>query len=353
MLTGRHRSSSNAVGKLPSLGKGKLGLLPLVMTIFFCVSGGPYGLETVVQSGRGMALILIVVVGIIWALPIALLSAELGSAIPEEGGYYEWVKRGVGQRAGFACAWLTYLYSCVDVAIYPVLFVKYLGALGFDLSDPVANTAIRLAMVVPLTWLNIKGAVSSGNAALLFALALLVPFVVMLGMGIIPSVEHFGQIVTPLTNPGISTTAAAATGLFVIMWNYLGWDSISTISREMKDAPRIFPKALMIGLPLVILFLSASRICRIKCSSRYLEMDRRKLANHCNRSGWKIAWHCGWYRWSFERSRTFRCRFACCFTHSLRARRRWLYASIVHKTSQRICDSNTSYHYQRDDLCHS
>lgn len=254
MLTGRHRSSSNAVGKLPSLGKGKLGLLPLVMTIFFCVSGGPYGLETVVQSGRGMALILIVVVGIIWALPIALLSAELGSAIPEEGGYYEWVKRGVGQRAGFACAWLTYLYSCVDVAIYPVLFVKYLGALGFDLSDPVANTAIRLAMVVPLTWLNIKGAVSSGNAALLFALALLVPFVVMLGMGIIPSVEHFGQIVTPLTNPGISTTAAAATGLFVIMWNYLGWDSISTISREMKDAPRIFPKALMIGLPLVILF---------------------------------------------------------------------------------------------------
>ncbi len=224
------------------------------MTIFFCVSGGPYGLETIVQSGKGMALALIVVVGIIWALPIALLSAELGSAIPEEGGYYEWVKRGIGPRAGFSCAWLTYLYSCVDVAIYPVLFVKYLGALGFDLSDPIANITVRVAMVVPLTWLNIRGAVSTGNAALLFALTLLVPFVVMLAMGIVPSAEHFGHIISPLTSPGISTTAAIATGLFVIMWNYLGWDSISTISREMKDAPRIFPKALMIGLPLVILF---------------------------------------------------------------------------------------------------
>jgi amino acid transporter len=234
--------------------KKKLALWPLVMTIFFCVSGGPYGLETVVQSGRGMALALIVIVGIIWALPIALLSAELGSAIPEEGGYYEWVKRGVGARAGFSCAWLTYLYSCVDVAIYPVLFVKYLGALGFDLSNPIATIAVRLAMVVPLTWLNIKGAVSTGNAALLFALALLVPFVVMLAMGIVPSAEHVGQIISPLTSPGTSVTAAFATGLFVIMWNYLGWDSISTISREMKDAPRIFPKALMIGLPLVVLF---------------------------------------------------------------------------------------------------
>jgi amino acid transporter len=234
--------------------KKKLALWPLVMTIFFCVSGGPYGLETVVQSGRGMALALIVIVGIIWALPIALLSAELGSAIPEEGGYYEWVKRGVGPRAGFSCAWLTYLYSCVDVAIYPVLFVKYLSALGFDLSDPVANIAVRLAMVVPLTWLNIKGAVSTGNAALLFALALLVPFVVMLAIGIVPSAEHVGHIISPFTSAGTSVTAAFATGLFVIMWNYLGWDSISTISREMKDAPRVFPRALMIGLPLVILF---------------------------------------------------------------------------------------------------
>ncbi|HEY3874001.1 MAG TPA: amino acid permease, partial [Candidatus Kapabacteria bacterium] len=132
--------------KFQSLSGGKLALWPLVMTIFFCVSGGPYGLETVVQSGKGMAIALIVGVALVWALPIALLSAELGSAIPEEGGYYEWVKRGVGPRAGFTCAWLTYLYSCVDVAIYPVLFLKYLGAIGFDCSDPVVNFVVRLAM---------------------------------------------------------------------------------------------------------------------------------------------------------------------------------------------------------------
>jgi len=236
------------------LSKSKLGLWPLVMTIFFCVSGGPYGLETVVQSGKGIALILIVGVAVIWALPIALLSAELGAAIPEEGGYYEWVKRGVGPRAGFACGWLTYLYSCVDVAIYPVLFIKYLEAIGFQCSNPTMSFALRLAMVAPLAWQNIRGVVSTGNVALLFAVALLVPFVILIATGFLPSLHHLHEVTSPLAPTGVSTTSAFATGLFVIMWNYLGWDSISTISLEVKDAPRIFPKALMIGMPLVVLF---------------------------------------------------------------------------------------------------
>ncbi len=230
-----------------------VGIWPLVMTIFFCVSGGPYGLETIVQSGRGMALALIVAVAIFWALPIALLSAELGSAIPEEGGYYEWVKRGVGPRAGFACAWLTFLYSCVDVAIYPVLFVNYLGALGLGGSHPLVSLITRVAMVVPLVWLNIRGIATTGRAALLFAVALLVPFLLMSVLGWLPTFANLGAATAPFTPSGMSTGSALGAGLFVILWNYLGWDSLSTVSREVKDAPRLFPKALMIAMPLVIL----------------------------------------------------------------------------------------------------
>jgi amino acid transporter len=233
----------------------KLGLRGLVMTIFFCVSGGPHGLEPIVQSGKGMALLLIVVVPFLWALPIALMCAELGSAIPEEGGYYQWAKKGIGPHAGFWCGWLTYLYSCVDVAIYPRLFVGYLGALGFEqwANDPLWSTLIRMAMVLPLVWLNIRGASSTGNAATLFAIVLLVPFMGMVAMSIVPALTHAGEIVTPFVPNGMTNSEAFSVGLFVILWNYLGWDSISTISREIKDAPRIFPKALMLSLPMVIL----------------------------------------------------------------------------------------------------
>lgn len=235
-------------------GRKKLGLLPLVMTIFFCVSGGPHGLEPIVQSGHGMAIVLILVVPFIWAIPIALMSAELGSMMPEEGGYYEWVKHGIGPKSAFFCAWFTYLYSCVDVAIYPVLFISYLRVIGFDhaLASPLASFITVMLMIAPLTWLNIKGAVSTGNATTVFALVLLAPFVYIVTIGIVPAIGGIGTVAAPLAPLGVTPHAAFETGLFVIMWNYLGWDSISTISGEVKDAKHTFPRALMIAVPLVI-----------------------------------------------------------------------------------------------------
>ena len=262
------------------MARSAVGLWPLVMTIFFCVSGGPYGLETVVQSGHGMALVLIVVVAIFWGLPIALLSAELGSAIPEEGGYYEWVKRGVGARAGFTCAWLTYLYSCVDVAIYPVLFVSYLSAVGFNASSrPLVSLFIRISMVAPLTWLNIRGVATTGRTALAFGIALLVPFVVMIGINAVPSLAHIESVGSPFTAPGVSTSAAFGMGLFVILWNYLGWDSLSTISREVKSASHLFSEGAYDHDATRDRSIFLPCLHWPSCGSRHFEMDGRKLAD--------------------------------------------------------------------------
>src|SRR5947209_8654723 len=92
----------------------QLGLLPLAMVFFFTVSGGAYGLEPVVSaSGPGMALVLIAVTPLIWAVPAALMVAELSSAIPAEGGYYAWVKRGLGPFWGFQEGWWSWLSSFV------------------------------------------------------------------------------------------------------------------------------------------------------------------------------------------------------------------------------------------------
>ena len=150
-----------------------LGAGPLAMAIFFCVSGGPYGLESLVQaSGLKLALVLIVLTPLVWALPSALMSAELGSAIPVEGGYYHWVKRAFGPLAGFLCAWWTWLYSWVDVAIYPGLFVGYLDGLaqvagyGSPFADrPWLRWCAGLLVIVPMTWLNLRGTRGVGRSA--------------------------------------------------------------------------------------------------------------------------------------------------------------------------------------------
>ncbi|HZU22687.1 MAG TPA: hypothetical protein VE998_07630, partial [Terriglobales bacterium] len=68
---------------------GGVGLLSLIAATFFMVSGGPYGLEDVLQrSGYSAAVLILIFTPLVWSLPVALLVGELGAALPQEGGYY-------------------------------------------------------------------------------------------------------------------------------------------------------------------------------------------------------------------------------------------------------------------------
>src|SRR5688500_12402834 len=116
-----------------------LGLLSLCAATFFVVSGGPYGLEEIIAGhGYARSLGLLLLVPLIWSLPVALLVGELSSALPEEGGYYAWVRRALGPFWGFQEAWLMLATSLFDMAIYPTLFVTYLGRMvpGLESTDP-------------------------------------------------------------------------------------------------------------------------------------------------------------------------------------------------------------------------
>src|SRR4051812_39703970 len=106
-------------------GKQKLRPLQLAAVIFLTVSGGPYGLEPLLQqAGAGAALLLLLITPILWDIPTILTVLELNSMLPLNGGYYQWVKRALGLRFAFYEGWWSWLYTFADLAIYPVLFVS-------------------------------------------------------------------------------------------------------------------------------------------------------------------------------------------------------------------------------------
>ena len=101
---------------------GKLGLLSLTCVIYLVVSGGAYGTEDAVHiAGPRLTLLLCLLVPLTLSVPTALMAAELNALMPMEGGFYFWVKEALGPFWGFAEAYLTLLYTAVDMAIYPVL----------------------------------------------------------------------------------------------------------------------------------------------------------------------------------------------------------------------------------------
>lgn len=206
-----------------------------------------------------MALFLIALTPLVWGLPAALMTAELASAIPAEGGYYVWVRRALGPFWGFLCGWWTWVFSWVDVAIYPVLFAGYVKALfhlyGRDLNydqHPLLRWGIGMMIVAPLTYLNVRGIRVVGKVAVQLFVALLAPFVVMIACGLPGVIAHPALTTTPHF-VGKSAYEAFTSGLFVVMWNYLGWDSMSTVAAEVENPGKSFPKALAICVPLVTL----------------------------------------------------------------------------------------------------
>ena len=99
----------------------------LVGVTFFAVCGGDYGLEdSVGAAGPALTLTGLLILPWVWSLPIALMTAELGSMIPEAGGYVMWINRAFGPGAAHMNALWNLVSNTFDNALYPVMFVDYL-----------------------------------------------------------------------------------------------------------------------------------------------------------------------------------------------------------------------------------
>ena len=119
-------------------------LLPLIAATYFMVSGGPYGIEDILGgAGFCWAIVILLLLPFLWSLPTALMIGELASAIPAEGGFYVWVRRALGPFWGYQEGWLSLSASIFDMAIYPAIFVLYLGK--FSPRSPPAGTASLVA----------------------------------------------------------------------------------------------------------------------------------------------------------------------------------------------------------------
>ena len=230
--------------------KRSLTTLTLVAVMFFNVSGGAFTTESLVVSvGPAVALLILILVPLLWSVPEALIVGELASMLPEEGGYYRWVYRAFGPFWAFQNGWWTWMYSLVDMAIYPVLFNQYL-AWFFPELGTMAQWLVSLSVIWIATAVNLRGAGRVGSVSVVAGAFVLLAFF-LISIAAIPHASHF-----PWETGGKQTTAgisALGIGVSIALWNYIGWDNASTVQEEVQDSSRSYPRALLITLPLVVL----------------------------------------------------------------------------------------------------
>lgn len=231
----------------------KLRPLQLAAVIFLTVSGGPYGLEPLLQQGGEAALLLLLVTPLLWDIPTILTVLELNSLYPESGGYYSWVKRALGLRFGFYEGWWSWLYTFADLAIYPVLFVEYLGWFfpGID--------AWKIPICLAIIWLsaaiNIRGIVPVGRFSILLSGAVLATFGVLFAWALYRS---GGVLHVPAPTLRHRSFTELGLGLYTVMWNFIGWDNVTTYADEVRRPVKAYLTSIVLAFVAVVAIYSVA-----------------------------------------------------------------------------------------------
>ncbi|MGL4485055.1 MAG: APC family permease [Anaerovoracaceae bacterium] len=231
----------------------------VVFMIFCLCAAGAYGIEEMIpNAGPGLTIIMLIALPFVWSTPLGLVAAELGSARPQEGGYYKWVQEALGEYWGFQAGWWRTISIYIDNTLYVILAGGYLAS-TWDLGKPV-EIAFKFVMIIVFTYINIRGVKDVGLVSTILSLLVIVAF----GLVAVAGFANWEQNpMVPITgdglwgNPGFTGIEFSGwvyyigMGIAFGMWMYSGYESMSTIAGEVKN-PQVIPKATLITVPMIM-----------------------------------------------------------------------------------------------------
>jgi APA family basic amino acid/polyamine antiporter len=206
-------------------------------------------------------ILLVWVVGAVYALLGAVSLSEMAAAIPEAGGFYVYARRAFGLEAGFAMGWADWMCNCASIAYASAAAAEYLVALGGGAATRLGLrwglTGIGLGVVAifaGMQWFGLRVSsqvqkVTSSVTALTFA-ALAVACLVHGWVHGGPAAE--ARTVARLgvgDGPGMMVALGAVIAVLpAIVVAYDGWYEAIYFAEEDTDPARHLPRAMMGGV---------------------------------------------------------------------------------------------------------
>lgn len=212
-----------------------------------------------------------------------LCIAELSALFPSSGGPFLWLKTIYGKTISFFYGW-TCFTVIQTAAIASIAFVfagafdtfvalprlseeyETIGIWGFY---PLKNIGAKITaslLIIVLTIANIRGTKKGGNISLLFTIVILLAILAIVFttfFGSSGSIETFREVSVELPSEGftifgfISLMVLAMRAAF---WGYEGWLALGFIGEEIENPKKNLPKALIMGISIVILVYLAVNI---------------------------------------------------------------------------------------------
>ncbi|HZL64023.1 MAG TPA: amino acid permease [Thermoleophilia bacterium] len=188
---------------------------------------------------------------IIFFVPYGLVTAELGSGWPEEGGIYVWVREAYGQKWGTFTAWLYW----VNVAYWaPAVFVVFAGTLATAFW-PGMTRGWEEFIVIALIWvmvgigilpMSLSKWVNSASAAVKVAV------LVMIGLVGAVFVVRNGAANSFAPSAWMPSFGANWSFLPIIIYNFMGFELMSSAAGAVKNPRRDIPRMLLFAGAIIV-----------------------------------------------------------------------------------------------------
>jgi APA family basic amino acid/polyamine antiporter len=273
----KHNSTATPIPEKVTLSRD-LGLFTITMIgVGGMIGAGIFVLTGIAAGIAGPALVLVFFLNGLITVLTALSYAELGSAFPEAGGGYLWVKEGLGGVQGFLAGWMSWFAHAVAGSLYALGFGRFAAELwimaglphfGWPESQLIQSLTLGLMtlVIITFTFINYRGASETGtvgNIVTLTKIGILGLFV-LFGLVAMLRTDAWHVRFTSEFMPHGFSGVLQAMGLTFIAFE--GYEIIAQSGEEVKNPKRSIPRAIFSAILIaVVIYLSARSPSARRC----------------------------------------------------------------------------------------
>ncbi|WP_426485946.1 APC family permease [Flavobacterium sp. 2] len=176
--------------------------------------------------------------------------SELATMLPKAGGSYNYIKRALGEYAGFLSGWYDYIVNAIPPAFYCIVISEYIIILFPELSN--YSTVISISLLVAFVLLHLSGVKNGSVIQQITSFLKVICFVALVVACFMYSGVKVPKIETDNSIFQIGLLFGFFKSLQLIIGTYNGWNAVCFFAEENDDPGKNIPKSLYSGVLLVV-----------------------------------------------------------------------------------------------------
>jgi len=212
---------------------------------------------------------------IVFLVPASLVSAELASGW--KGGVYNWVSEGLSPGMGFAAIWCQFAQTTF---YYPAVLAYVASTLAYAISPSLAHSGVYTAIVIVVVFWGAVLASARGVATVDrlasygIVIGTLIPGLVLVVLAAIYLMQG-NPAAAPLDTQHIFPPWHGVASIVLIVnsfFTYAGVEVNAVHVDELRDAPREFPRAILVAVILILVFILPTLAISVAVPSAHISL---------------------------------------------------------------------------------